>query len=291
MHDIRGRVAVVTGAAGGIGRALSSRFVHEGAAVVMADIDETALARAVNSVRSDGGRVLGVPIDVTQADQVEDLAVRARREFGRVDIVCNNAGVGSAEPAVASSELWNWLIDTNLYGVINGCRTFVPLLSEQGSGHIVNTASIFGLCGAPGMVPFSTTQAAIVGFSEALAYELANDRSPIGVSVICSGFVKSGLGDSERVAPDGVRGRHSPRSERALGIFAAGQKFDIFTKVVFNIGLDPAVVGDATMDAIKQNRFFVLTHPEAARQMAEGRLRWMFDNEPPELNWQNAFVP
>jgi NAD(P)-dependent dehydrogenase (short-subunit alcohol dehydrogenase family) len=175
MERLDGKVAVVTGAASGIGCALARRFVEEDMRVVLADVEQAALEHAAAELTNVGASVLAVPTDVSDADAVDHLAARVVEHFGAVHVVCNNAGVGGEHYPTWEAPLayWEWLFGVNLWGVIHGLRSFLPLLLAQAEGHVVNTSSIAGLVGIPYIAPYVATKHAILGMSEALFHELA----------------------------------------------------------------------------------------------------------------------
>jgi NAD(P)-dependent dehydrogenase (short-subunit alcohol dehydrogenase family) len=262
-----GRVAVVTGAASGIGLGLSERLAAEGMSVVMADVEEPALHEAAGRLSGQGGRVLPVLTDVSSRAQVEALRDRAVREFGAVHLLCNNAGVGGPTGRLwlVPDGDWQWVLGVNLGGAINGIRAFVPLLLEQETAHIVNTASIFGVfAGALG--PYGISKHAIVALTETLYADLRalGLESRLGVSVLCPGAVRTNFGNSARNRPasagltlerDGAeRARAERFSELAVG------------------GRDPAEVAGIVVDGIRAGRFYILTSDnrnEAVRRRAE----------------------
>jgi NAD(P)-dependent dehydrogenase (short-subunit alcohol dehydrogenase family) len=166
VQELEGRVAVVTGGASGIGLALARRFAAEGMRVVIGDIEVPALEIAIKELRDGGADVIGVPTDVTDPAQVEDLARAAERHFGALHIACNNAGVGAGGLSwEAPLETWKWVLGVNLWGVIHGVHTFVPRIIEQDAGHVVNTASVAGLVAAPFMGPYNASKHAVVAIS------------------------------------------------------------------------------------------------------------------------------
>ena len=211
--------------------------------------------------------MLGVPADVSDAADVDAVRDRALETFGAVHVVCNNAGVGGGGIVDAPLELWDWVLGVNLFGVVHGVHTFLPLLLEQDEGHIVNTASLAGLGGVGGLGVYCTSKFAVVGLSESLHYDLAARRSAVGVSVLCPGFVQTQIGESARNAPAvvvvvagvGRRGGDARDGERARG------------------GGNPcrAVVADAVFDAIVGNEFFIVPHAHAAHATTRARLEWM----------------
>src|SRR5579871_852581 len=204
MREFRDRVAVVTGAASGIGRALAERFAAAGMKVVLADVERQALAAAERALASGGARVLAVPTDVSKASDVEALAQRTLEAFGAVHVVCNNAGVsvGGLAWEVTLAD-WEWILGVNLWGVIHGIRTFVPILLRQGEeGHVVNTASMAGLVSGPGIAPYNATKHTVVTLSEALHHELGMaSGGKVKVSVLCPGWVNTRILDADRNRP------------------------------------------------------------------------------------------
>jgi NAD(P)-dependent dehydrogenase (short-subunit alcohol dehydrogenase family) len=261
-----GRVAVVTGAASGIGLALATRFAGEGLRVVMADVEAPALAEAADLLSGRGAEVLPVVTDVSVGSQVEALRDRALEAFGAVHVVCNNAGVsgGFGRPVWELSEReWQWVIDVNLWGVIHGVRAFVPTLLEQDAGHVVNTASMAGL--TTGFLgPYSVTKHGVVALSEGLHFQLAQRTPSVGVSVLCPGWVRTRIGESERNRPQDIE----PPPAVDPGTREVGRQF-------IENGMDPAQVAGHVVDAIRAGRFYVLTHPEmndAIRRRADAVL-------------------
>ena len=256
MRDLNGKTAVVTGAASGIGRAMAERFATEGMSVALADIEEEPLAETTKGLESDGASVLAVPTDVSKQADVEDLAEKAVAAFGAVHVVCNNAGVGAGGPIwEIPQEDWDWVLGVNLFGVINGLRAFVPLLLEQDEGHVVNTASMAGLTSPPGMAPYNVSKHGVVTLSEGLRSELAMRGSKVGVSVLCPGFVRTRIHESGRNRP-GAEPLPEDELDPSFGPMAS------FLRTAVESGIPPAQVAAKVVEAIVENRFYILTHPD-----------------------------
>ena len=251
MDTLTDKVGIVTGAASGIGRAVANAFADEGMHVVLADIEVEPLAAAVEEIRERGRRAIGVPTDVSSLDAIERLSAAALDEFGRIDVVHNNAGVVTAglieEISLAS---WRWVIDVDLWSVIYGAMVFAPILKRQGSGHIVNTASTAGLQANHGIGPYNVAKFGVVGLTETLKIEC--EGTGVGVSVLCPGAIDTQIVTAERNRPSAVPASTGATAER----FTASS-----TEVLGTRGLAPREVGAMVVDAVKTDRFWVLTHP------------------------------
>ena len=254
MEHLQGKVAVITGGASGIGKAVAAKAASEGMKVVIGDIEEGALKEAERDLAADGADVLAVVTDVSDAASVRALRDRALDRFGAVHLVHNNAGVGTGGPVWEVPEAdWRWILGVNLWGVVHGIATFVPLLIEQGEGHVVNTASIAGLTTAPFLGPYNATKQAVMAISETLYKDLQiAGIAGIGVSVLCPGFVQTRIAESDRNRPGWAPDRDV---EGAPEIRAAIQ-------AMVDGGIPTAAVADRVLDAVRTDTFYILTHPE-----------------------------
>ena len=269
MEDLTGRVAVVTGAASGIGRSMALRFAAEGMKVVMADIEQDALAAAAAAM-PEGAEFVTTSCDVSSGEQIEALRDFSLASFGAVHLVCNNAGVGGGGPMSAIDvDAWKWVIDVDLWSVIHGVRVFLPVLLEQGEGHIVNTASVAGLFSAPYMGPYNVAKYGVVALSETLFSELAGQQSPVGVSVLCPSWVRTNIATSVRNRP-GV----TQEEVDALGSLA---------QVFIDGGLDPDVVAGDVVDAVRARQFWIITHDDTNAAVSKRSRSIVERTDPPQL--------
>ena len=273
MKDLWSKVAVVTGAASGIGRATAAVLAGEGMRVVVADVDAAGLQVVADDLRGTGHQVLAVPTDVSSPAAIEALRDAALDAYGAVHVVHNNAGVvASGLIEEISLDLWKWVLDVDLWSVIHGVRTFVPLLKQQGEGHIVNTASTAGLQAVAGLAPYNVAKFGVVALTETLRLEL--DGSGVGASVLCPGAVNTRIVDAERNLPVTVAGSSGATADRFRT--SAGE-------MLASEGLAPDDVAGMVRDAIVTDRFWVLTHPswcgvmeERAAAMRDGELHQRF---------------
>ena len=251
------RVAVVTGAASGIGRALAEAFAAAGSSVVVADLDGAEAESVAAGICGAGGDAHAVTVDVSDPAAVNQLAATTLEQFGRVDVLCNNAGVSTFN-LIKDQTLddWRWVFSVNLWGVVNGIQTFLPILRNQGTpAHIVNTASIAGLLSGVAFIgPYAATKVAVVSISETLAQELAIDESPIAVSVLCPSSVDTKVMESERGRPAAMGVEHRTDMAEAVRLMIR----DSFTGPS---GLTPAEIATRVLDAIRAKRFWIITHP------------------------------
>jgi NAD(P)-dependent dehydrogenase (short-subunit alcohol dehydrogenase family) len=256
MDDLQDKVAVVTGAASGIGLALSHAFAAQGMRVVMADVEADALDAAEAEVGS-AAEVLAVRCDVSQREQVEHLRDATLERFGAVHVVCNNAGVAGGGPIWAQSEDdWAWVLGVNLWGVIHGITAFTPLLIEQGEGHIINTASIAGMISMPWGGTYNVSKHGVVTLSETLYSDLQlAGAGGVGVSVLCPGWVQTRIHESFRNRPvaEGGGAPSEPSEEQKAMAAHVGS--------LIAEGLNPRQVAEMVVDAVQSNRFYVFTHP------------------------------
>jgi NAD(P)-dependent dehydrogenase (short-subunit alcohol dehydrogenase family) len=274
MELSRGNVAVVTGAASGIGFALAERFATAGLNIVLADVQDDALAAAAEKIAAHGVETLTVRTDVSQEADVHALAAATIERFGGVQLVCNNAGVASlADPWFGPIKSWEWVLGVNLWGVIHGCRTFLPHL--LGGGHIVNTASVAGLF--PGFGPsYDASKHAVVALTEDLFNTVKVAGLPIGVSVLCPGWVNTKIVDAERNWPAHLG--EKPDNDPAFGVMVNHARRAIAE------GVTPASIADAVATAVVADRFWVIPQQDFLDLIIE---RWdtiaeRLDPDPPE---------
>lgn len=280
MDTLDGKVAVVTGAASGIGRAMADRFAADGMKVVLADVEEGALAAAAREVGDTGAEAFGVRCDVSSRSSVDELAEAARSRFGAVHVVCNNAGVAGGMGPIweTTSKDWEWVMGVNLMGVVHGIQAFVPLMLEQGGeGHVVNTSSVLGLSSGGGSI-YSVTKHAVTRLSEGLLNDLRGAGSSIGVSVLCPGLIATQIVSSDRNRPDALRDEVDV--DAAAAEDAAKQR-ELVQGYFLSEGMPPAEVAGMVVDAITAERFYVLTHPEMIKPAVEERLRAVLDGTDP----------
>jgi NAD(P)-dependent dehydrogenase (short-subunit alcohol dehydrogenase family) len=263
MRDLVGKTAFVTGGASGIGFALGRALAAAGMKVMLADIETEALAAAVKILNDGGYDVESVPCDVAHAASVERAATACIASFGKVHVVCNNAGVGGGSGIDdISLETWRWVLDVNLMGVLHGIRVFLPhMLAHGEGGHIVNTASMAGLQSGLGFSPYAASKFAVVAMSEGLAKEVA--PRGIGVTVLCPGFVRTRIWESGR----NRQARYGPAAPPGHAS-TAGKLFAHLAELGRS-GLDPDEVAAQALAAIRANELYVFTHPEMRDEVEE----------------------
>lgn len=245
LRDLRDKVCVVTGAGSGIGRAMALRFAAAGMRLVLADIEQGSLDGVAAELGGDGDRVLAMRADVASMGDMNALRDATLARFGRADVVCLNAGVAPVGGLLETPlEVWEWVLDVNLRGVIHGAKAFAPVLVEQGSGHIVCTASVAGLSDTSTLNAYGTSKHAVVGLGAALRGELAG--SGVGVSVLCPGLIDTKIFESERNRPDGMDdpSQDNPVSKQLRDLIATQ-------------GVSPGQVADVVHRAVLDNQFIV----------------------------------
>jgi NAD(P)-dependent dehydrogenase (short-subunit alcohol dehydrogenase family) len=269
MRAFAGKVAVVTGAASGIGRAMAERFARAGMAVALSDIEVGPLEAAVGELSAAGHRVIGVRTDVSDAASVDALAAAVLDAFGAAHILCNNAGVAPASryrPVWEYSlEDWRWTLDVNLWGVIHGMRTFMPILLRQDEGHVVNTASVAGLTSGAGTPVYGVAKHGVVRISEAAYANLKDMGANVGVTVLCPGVVRTNIIHAERNRPESLRSGEAVSPEGAARVIST----------IYPNALSPEAVADQVFDAVRDGQFYLLTsdsYDEAIRTRTEAIL-------------------
>lgn len=258
MKRFEGKTAVITGGASGLGLAMARRFAREGMRLVLADVQADALERTAADFAAAGTPVLAVRCDVSRADEVERLRDEAVARFGAVHILCNNAGVAPGGLAWESTVAdWQWCLGVNVYGVIHGLRSFVPLmLSQDDEAHIVNTASVAGLLSPPGMGIYCVSKHAVVTLTECLHHDLASRSDKVKASVLCPAYVPTGIHDSERNRPEELRNAAREKSEEEQAREAA------LRHAVQSGRISAEQVAESVFEAVRDERFYILTHPK-----------------------------
>jgi NAD(P)-dependent dehydrogenase (short-subunit alcohol dehydrogenase family) len=261
VDDLTGRVAVVTGAASGLGRAMAERFAAEGMRVVLSDIDRDGVHEVATALSKAGSETHAVVTDVSRSEDVERLADEAFARFGAVHVLCNNAGVvKNARTWALTLDDWSWVLGVDLWSVIHGVRAFVPRMLAQGDGgHVVNTASMAGLLPMPKLAAYATAKSAVVALSESLQHDLDAEGADISVSVFCPGFIATRITDSARNRPTSLADTAASPGPRTVS------------------GVQPTMTAEEAaghvVDAVRTRRFWILTHPEyrdAIQQRAAG---------------------
>ena len=288
MQDFEGRVAVVTGGASGIGRAMAERFGQEGMKVILADIEEDALEATVAELRRAELEVTGVICDVSSADAVQHLADEALATYGGVHVLCNNAGIAAGGAIIGDRQQyvweqplsdWTWTLDVNLWGVVHGVRTFVPIMLEQGEpAHIVNTASTAGLTTGPGLAIYGISKHGVVRLSEALYFQLQEASPDVRVSVLCPGGVRTRIAAAGRNRPDQLLEEDIHRLD-AVEVKERTQNW--FDRIA-DQGQDPEEIADKVLNAVREEQFYILTH-ETQDRAVRMRMEQILERRNPEL--------
>lgn len=251
MEDLQGKTAFITGGASGIGFAMAKAFGAAGMNIMLADIEREPLEKALEDLRQRQIKAEGVHCDVTERASIEDAAKATIEAFGKVHVVCNNAGVGAGGPiGTLQPGDWDWTIGVNLMGVVYGVEAFLPLIRAHGEGgHFVNTASMAGMVSPPGMEPYCATKFAVVAMSEGWAGQLAPEN--IGVSVLCPGFVNTRIFESSRTRQDKF-GQAKPTDSEMP---SAGEQ-------LVKAGISADIVGACVLEAVRDNDLYIFTHPD-----------------------------
>lgn len=270
MDQFEGRTAFITGGASGIGFAMAKAFAAAGMKVAIADVEAGPLEAAVAKLKEGNADVLGIQLDVRDRTAMEAAAKQVQDTFGNVHLICNNAGIGAGGPMDQTTyDDWDWTIGVNLNGVVNGIQAFLPAMVAHGEGgHVVNTASMAGLFGAPGMGPYCATKFAVVGLSESLAADMA--AKGIGVSVLCPGFVDTNIFTADRNRPADL----AETTEREIDPERMAQ-----IEAMIANAQSPDSVAEKVLEGVKDNRFWILTHGEYAELM-KWRLQSLVDAFP-----------
>lgn len=277
MEQLEGKVAVVTGAASGIGLALARSFGAEGMRLVLADLDGDGLAAAASELSSSGTEVIAQVTDVSKAVDVEELAVATRAAFGTAHVLCNNAGVGAGGVLWELSEAdWQWVLGVNLWGVIHGVRSFVPMLVAQDEGYVVNTASVAGLISAPMMGAYNVSKHGVVTLTETLFNDLRMRGSAVGCSVLCPSWVNTRIWDSARNRPEDLQNESGGALDALVANPEAAQAF-------FAAAMSPEDVAAMVIDAIRTETFYILTHGDTDT-LVRGRLEGVVERTAPRTS-------
>ena len=257
MKDVKGKVAFITGGASGMGLGMARAFANAGMKIMIGDIEAGPAQRAVDELKNKGHQAACVKVDVTRLEEVQAAALKTVETFGKVHVVCNNAGIAiGGKSETANMRNWRWVMDVNLWGVVHGLQAFMPLLKSHGEGgHVVNTASMAGMYGIRNSGPYNASKYAVVGITETMMGE--NRKTGIGISLLCPGVVNTNLNTSGRNRQDQYGGAIT-ESEGALGALTQG--------------LDPDTVGRLVLEAILDGQPYIFTDP-ALRNLIELRMR------------------
>ncbi|MGH0030923.1 MAG: SDR family NAD(P)-dependent oxidoreductase [Myxococcota bacterium] len=251
MERFEGRVAVVTGAASGIGLAMATRFAEAGMRVVLADLERGALEEAASGLSARGFEALPVVTDVAQPDALHALAERTLDAFGAAHVLCNNAGVFAAGTSwEAPLSDYEWVFAVNVWGVVHGLKAFMPTLLEQDEAHVVNTSSMAGVTSAPFVAPYYMSKHAVFSLSETLYLEMQAKGTTVGVSVVCPELIHTRIAESERNRPEHLKREGPSHTERDLVEGAI--------RASVGTGAEPSVIADRTLEAIREGRLYVL---------------------------------
>ncbi len=273
MKDLKDKVAVITGAAAGIGAAMASHFAAEGMRVILVDRDAGGVQDAAHALREKGYVAHPIAIDVTLEGAVEELADEVYRDFKAVHLLANNAGVlGRVQPSWEQPfENWHWVFDVNFFGVVHGIHYFVPrMLAANEEGYILNTASIAGMLTGPFFAPYNASKHAVIALSECLHHELRAVDSKIEVGVLCPGWVNTGLADFEKKLPDELR-----KVNEKSSVHPIAEERDRSVRQMVSESVGPEQIAEIVVAAVKQGSFYIYPHPERkadVQQRMEGML-------------------
>ena len=260
MNRFRDQVVVVIGAGTGLGRSMAEGFAREGAKLVVADVDAIALEQTLGLARAYGTDVMAVPTDVMRKEALDKLAAKTVERFGRVDIVCSNAGVNEyTSPAWEKTPAdWQWVMGVNLYGLVHAVNAFIPILLRQGNGHFVCTASNTSLHSTSGVAAYVASKKAALGFCEALQYDLWRVESPVKVSIVCPNKIASEMPNSARNRPASLAGK-APTAE----------ELKLMSAYLADGGHTPEQAAAIVLDGIAAQRFYILTQAIDAEHTAQ----------------------
>lgn len=277
MKSVQGKVAVVTGAASGMGRAMAQTFVNAGMKVVLSDLDEAKLASTTQAMKDAGGDVIGVVANVAKIEQIQALAKATLDRYGAVHVLCNHVGVSynAASSWETPLEGWRWIYDVNVMGIVNSIHTFVPIMIKQDDEcHIVNTASGTGLIVNSINIPYASSKHAVVAMTESMHNEMLMRKLKIGVSLLCPGPVNTDIMHSiERFRPGSLAVKQEKTKEEAL--------IDRACEIWLQRSMDPALVGDMVLKAILENRFYIITH-DFTDELIESRMKTILERKNPQ---------
>jgi NAD(P)-dependent dehydrogenase (short-subunit alcohol dehydrogenase family) len=280
MEKFEGGTAVVTGGASGLGLAFAHRFAEAGMNVVLADIEAEPLAMAEASVAAKGAKVMPVRTDVANPEEIEALATKSYERFGKVNILCNNAGIGGSPGNVweLSQKDWEWVIDVDLWSVINGVRSFVPRMIASGEeGHVINTASVAGLVSGAVGGPYTVAKFGVVALSEQLYFELGRAGHKVGVSVLCPGFVNTNIYDSGR-------NRQAAYGESDVTPTPEGEQRRAMLNAMRGQMMQPGEIAELVFEAVHtRNLYIVPTGSEALESAVRARLENVVGRRNPEM--------
>ena len=272
MKDFKGKVAVITGAASGIGYGLAERAAQEGMKVVLADVEEGTLEKAEQGIRALGAETLAVVTDVSKAEDVEALADKTLDAFGAVHLLCNNAGVSGIITDIWEYTLvdWKWILSVNLWGVIHGTHYFVPIMFKQNTEcHIVNTASATGLFAYYSRVAYGVSKHGVVILSEILYHELEAKKPNIGISVLCPGPINTNIPKASRNRPKELMNK--PGEGMDVSDPQVQERLKTYAQMIEN-GMAPGQVADIVFEAIENKKFYILANAESIKPMIKLRM-------------------